>query len=222
MLYLTCFINFLSQLSQIFRILEKHNAQGSVLPQLRDSLNIWKGAQAFQLPAFHSFFHLCTLFEVLIIHFLFNFIIDGHSFFWFFPGSLGFVVWRGLYTLSLAYHPGWLHPLCWAGRAGSEREGTSQDSHYSSPLHLHPGSFPPLTPPRLLFHSFLSSFKTFFYLFVAALGLRCCIQGFSSCSEQGLFSRWGARASHCDGFSCFRARTLGHSGFRSSRGWCLL
>ena len=156
MLYLTCFISFLSQLSQIFWILGKHNAQGSVLPQLRDSLNIWKGAQAFQLPAFHSFFHLCTLFEVLIIHFLF--IIDSHSFFWFFPGSLSFVVWRWLYTLSLTYHPGWLHPLCWAGRAGSGREGTSQGSHYSSPLHLHPGSFPPLTPPWLQFYSFLSFF----------------------------------------------------------------
>ena len=26
----------------------------------------------------------------------------------------------------------------------------------------------------------------FIYLFLAALGLRCCVQAFSSCSEQGL------------------------------------
>ena len=38
------------------------------------------------------------------------------------------------------------------------------------------------------------------YLFLAALGLRCCTWAFSSC---------GARASHCSGFSCYRARALG-------------
>lgn len=40
------------------------------------------------------------------------------------------------------------------------------------------------------------------YLFLAALGLGCCEQTFSSCS---------ARASHCGDFSC-GAWTLGHSG----------
>ena len=29
-------------------------------------------------------------------------------------------------------------------------------------------------------------FVLFFYLFLAVLGLRCCAQAFSSCSEQGL------------------------------------
>ena len=38
---------------------------------------------------------------------------------------------------------------------------------------------------------------------------------FSSCSEQGLLSSWGAWASHCHGFSYCRARTLGHAGFSS-------
>ena len=32
---------------------------------------------------------------------------------------------------------------------------------------------------------------------------------FFSCSEQGPLSRCGAGASHCGGFSCCRARTLG-------------
>ena len=32
-----------------------------------------------------------------------------------------------------------------------------------------------------------------FFFFLVALGLRCCVQAFSSC---------GAKASHCRGFSC--------------------
>ena len=36
--------------------------------------------------------------------------------------------------------------------------------------------------------------KICIYLFLAALGLRCCAGAFSSCSEQGLLSRCGARA----------------------------
>jgi len=38
------------------------------------------------------------------------------------------------------------------------------------------------------------------YVFLAVLGLCCGL--FSSCSEQGLLSSWGAWASHCGGFSC--------------------
>ena len=34
----------------------------------------------------------------------------------------------------------------------------------------------------------------FIYLFLAVLGLSCC--------ERGLFSSYGAMASHCSGFSC--------------------
>ena len=33
---------------------------------------------------------------------------------------------------------------------------------------------------------FLNKFIDFVYLFLAALGLRCCVQAFSSCGERGL------------------------------------
>ena len=47
---------------------------------------------------------------------------------------------------------------------------------------------------------------TFTYLFMAALGLHCCAQAFSSCSKQGLCcSIW---SSHCIGFSSFGAWAL--------------
>ena len=45
-----------------------------------------------------------------------------------------------------------------------------------------------------------------FNLFLAPLGLRCCVQAFSSCGEREL--RCGAWASHFSGFSC-GARALG-------------
>ena len=51
-------------------------------------------------------------------------------------------------------------------------------------------------------------FFNLFYLFLAALGLRCCAQAFSSCGERGLL-RCGAWASHCGGLSCCRAQALG-------------
>ena len=38
---------------------------------------------------------------------------------------------------------------------------------------------------------------------------------FSSCGEQGLLCSWGARVSHCGGFSYCRAWALGHTGFSS-------
>ena len=41
------------------------------------------------------------------------------------------------------------------------------------------------------------------YLFLAALGFRCCTQAFSSCNC------CGARTSHCHGFSCCEAWALG-------------
>ena len=46
----------------------------------------------------------------------------------------------------------------------------------------------------------LHLFLKYFILFLAALGLHCCTQAFSSC---------GVRASHCSGFSCCGARALG-------------
>ena len=48
---------------------------------------------------------------------------------------------------------------------------------------------------------------------MAVLGLCCCTQPFSSCSEQGLLSCCNAWVSHCSGFSCFCARALGCAGF---------
>ena len=50
-------------------------------------------------------------------------------------------------------------------------------------------------------------------IYVAALGLGCCTQAFSSCSEQGLLlscGSCGVRASHCSGLSHCGARALGH------------
>ena len=55
-------------------------------------------------------------------------------------------------------------------------------------------------------HSFVTDFFSFnkfiyfIYLFLAALGLRCCARAFSSCC---------AWASHCGGFSCCGERALG-------------
>ena len=40
----------------------------------------------------------------------------------------------------------------------------------------------------------------YLFLFLAVLGLRCCVRAFSSCGEQ---------ASHCGGLSCCRAWALG-------------
>ena len=46
------------------------------------------------------------------------------------------------------------------------------------------------------------SFFKFIYLFLAVLGLQCCIQPFSSCGHQGLLCTCYVQASHCSGFSC--------------------
>ena len=44
---------------------------------------------------------------------------------------------------------------------------------------------------------------------MAAMGLCCCVQTFSSCSEQGLLFSFGAWASYYSGFSCWGAQPLG-------------
>ena len=49
----------------------------------------------------------------------------------------------------------------------------------------------------------------FISLFLAALGLRCCVRAFSSCGERGLLCSCDARASHCGGFSYCGARAVG-------------
>ena len=68
----------------------------------------------------------------------------------------------------------------------------------------------------LLSHTFV--FKILFISFGCA-GSSCCTRSFSSCSKQGLLSGCSAWASHCAGFSCCRAWTLGHKGF-SNWGTC--
>ena len=47
------------------------------------------------------------------------------------------------------------------------------------------------------------------YLCLAALGLCCWVQAFSSSGEQGLVDSCSVSASHCTGFSCWRARAFG-------------
>ena len=46
------------------------------------------------------------------------------------------------------------------------------------------------------------------YVFLAVLGLQCCMWAFLCCGEQGLLCSWSAEASHCGGFSCCRAQAL--------------
>ena len=48
-----------------------------------------------------------------------------------------------------------------------------------------------------------------FFFFLAAPGLHCCVRAFSSISERGLLSSYGVWVSHCSGFSCWGACSLG-------------
>ena len=59
----------------------------------------------------------------------------------------------------------------------------------------------------LLYLFIFYKFIHFIYLFLAALGLCCCAQAFSSCGEWGLLSL--AWASHCHGLSHCGARAPG-------------
>ena len=49
----------------------------------------------------------------------------------------------------------------------------------------------------------------FIYLFLAALGLRCCVRAFLLSRQAGVTLRCGVRASHCCDFSCCGAWALG-------------
>ena len=62
------------------------------------------------------------------------------------------------------------------------------------------------------------TFKKLHYLFLAVLGLCCCV-GASCCGEWGLLSSCGVLASHCGGFSFCGAQALGHMGFSSCGVW---
>ena len=55
--------------------------------------------------------------------------------------------------------------------------------------------------------------------FLAAVSLHCSSQAFSSCSEQGLLSRYGAWASHHGGSSGCRPQALGYESFHSCSTW---
>ena len=55
----------------------------------------------------------------------------------------------------------------------------------------------------------LTAILLYLFIYLAALGLRCCAWAFSSCGEWGLLFRCGAQASHCGGFSCCGAQALG-------------
>ena len=61
------------------------------------------------------------------------------------------------------------------------------------------GRFSTTAPPGKPFSWFFKN--KFIYLFLAALGLRCCMKAFSSCVK-----RCGARASHCCGARALGAR----------------
>ena len=58
-------------------------------------------------------------------------------------------------------------------------------------------------------------FVLIIYLFMTALGLRCCTRAFSKCGQRGLLYSCSILASHCSGFACCRAQALGLSCFNS-------
>ena len=67
---------------------------------------------------------------------------------------------------------------------------------------------------------FIKGIKEFFFLVCAGSLLLCGLS--SNFSKQGPASLpWCAWASHCGGFSCCRARSLGHWGFSSCGSWIL-
>ena len=105
----------------------------------------------------------------------------------------------------------------WQGQASPASCSTAQGLSLPHTCLLVSGS--PRCPgyTAAFFLSFLN-FKKFMYLLLAAPGLCCYTWAFSSCSEQGLLSS-GAPASHCGGFSCFRAQALVCLGIRSCGLW---
>ena len=50
--------------------------------------------------------------------------------------------------------------------------------------------------------------KKFIYFFIFGCAGSLLVRLFSSCGEQGLLSTCGAPASHCSGFSCYRAQAV--------------
>ena len=67
-----------------------------------------------------------------------------------------------------------------------------------------------IIPHRLLFSLLFFNSSIFnLFLFLALLGLHCCMWAFSSFHKSGLLSSCDAWASHWGGFSCCRAQALG-------------
>ena len=60
---------------------------------------------------------------------------------------------------------------------------------------------------------FVYLFIYLFILFLAALGLRCCTQAFSSRGERGATLHCSMQASHCGGFSLLQSTGSRHAGF---------
>ena len=77
-----------------------------------------------------------------------------------------------------------------SARSRSYNVGLSGDHNSGSHISSLPTHHPP-SPKRLDFPPGTSFFKIS-YLFLATLGLCCCMRAFSSCSEQGLLSSCGA------------------------------
>ena len=59
----------------------------------------------------------------------------------------------------------------------------------------------------------------YLYLFLAVLGLHCCMQAFSSCSEWGILC-CGSQAYNWGGLSCWGGQVLG-AGLSSCSSWAL-
>ena len=59
---------------------------------------------------------------------------------------------------------------------------------------------------------FKIKFILYVYLYLAVLGLHCCVRAFSRCSDPGLLSSC-AQASRGGGFPPCGAQALGHVGF---------
>ena len=97
------------------------------------------------------------------------------------PSSGKLTIWLGLGPLSSSQHPVFLY----------RKSQWSQVSH---------DTYIDVNPCRCLLLKI--------YLFMAALGLHCCMQPFSGGGAWGLLPGCSARASHCGGFSCCRAWVL--------------
>ena len=57
--------------------------------------------------------------------------------------------------------------------------------------------------------NFIDKMIFFYHLFLAVLGLRCCVRAFSKLWRAGAILLCSAQSSHCSSFSCCGARALG-------------